>query len=276
MTESVHQQAKNLAATHYENFPVAPFFLPKKLRTPIALIYAFARTADDIADEGDLSAQQRQQLLDDMHQQLPDRHPKTLTPFFEQLNAMIEQHHLPVPLFHDLLLAFSQDLYQKTYETFEELLGYCQKSANPIGRLLLHLTHQATEQNLLESDCICSGLQIINFLQDLGDDLKQRQRLYIPLEDLKTFNLSQEELFHQRSSLALNRCLEAQWERVYQMMQKGKPLGKRLKGRFGFEIRLTVQGGLALLHKIKKRSSPYDRPTLKAYDWPMMVLRALF
>jgi len=154
------EDAKDLAHQHYENFPVAPFFLPKAIRTPIALIYAFARHADDIADEGDDTAEQRLEKLNWMHQQLPDRLPSaTKSVFFKNLNKMIESHQLPCQLFHDLLTAFEQDCIKTRYLDFNEVLDYCKRSANPIGRLLLHLTQYDTPKNLMDSDTILKKLK---------------------------------------------------------------------------------------------------------------------
>ncbi len=266
------EQAKSLASTHYENFPVAPFFLAKKYRSSIALIYAFARMADDIADEGNASKEQRFKQLQWMHDNLLDKLSKpSVDPFFRQLNEMIDTQQLPCQLFHDLLDAFIQDLTISTYENFGQVLEYCQRSANPIGRLLLHLCHETSDKNLQESDDICSALQLINFIQDWYDDLITRDRLYFPLEDLSFHQLSVAQLKANPPINQLEALLETQWHRAHDLLNRGAPLGHRLNGRFGFKIRLTIMGGFTILKKCRSREDAKARPTLNQWDWIQMV-----
>ncbi|HEY0269177.1 MAG TPA: squalene/phytoene synthase family protein, partial [Methyloradius sp.] len=160
------QASLALASTHYENFPVASILLPMRLRKPIGLIYAFARQADDFADEGDLTPEQRLELLNGFKLELDkiSHNQATDSALFTALNAMIKQHNLPLVPFYDLLDAFSQDVVKSRYENFGEVMDYCRRSANPVGRLLLHLYGYATPRNIGLSDAICSALQIINFL----------------------------------------------------------------------------------------------------------------
>ena len=174
---------------HYENFPVASFLLPARLREPVEAIYAFARSADDIADEGNALARVRLERLDAYRRHLraavrkrPIDDPE-LAPMFERLGRNIRHHQLPVPLLGDLLDAFSQDVRQTRYADFAELSDYCRRSANPVGRLLLHLYKADTPDNLLLSDKICTALQLINFWQDVEVDWR-KSRIYIPLADM--------------------------------------------------------------------------------------------
>lgn len=269
-------QAVHLANDHYENFPVSPFFLPRAFRKPIALIYAFARVADDIADEGDLTDSERLNQLQHMHDRLPDgRHCKQAEGFFVPLNQMIAEHKLPVQLFHDLLDAFMQDVVKSTYQNFDDVLDYCRRSANPIGRLLLHLTQEDTHQNLKLSDDICTALQLINFLQDWHSDLHQRDRVYIPIDDLTSCGLSVLDLRKNLPPKQVEPLLETQWQRAYDLLTKGAPLTKNLKGRFGFNIRLTVWGGATILNKCANRKRPTDRPTLSKLDWLVVLTKSL-
>lgn len=275
LTES-ELEAKKLAKDHYENFPVAPFFLPKQLRNPIALIYAFARRADDLADEGLASDEERLQALENLRAQLPGGQATNITPFFQSLNAMIDQQNLPVQYFHDLLDAFSLDVSKKTYETFDEILAYCRQSANPVGRLILHLTHEACEQNLDDSDAICTALQLINFLQDWYQDWTERKRIYIPQSDLRRFEVSFEQLNPSLYSDQLKALLDEQWQRCYTHLIKGFDLGNRLAGRIGFDIRLTIQGGWHMLKRLENRPCLFERPTLTKRDWLSMMMHAGF
>lgn len=269
-------EAQTLAKTHYENFPVSPFFLPKKLRQPIALIYAFARRADDLADEGHASDEQRLEALNYMREQLPHGSASSRSPFFTELNAMIEEHELPVQCFHDLLDAFSQDVVKDTYQTFDEVLAYCQKSANPVGRLILHLTHEACEQNLKDSDAMCTALQLINFLQDWYQDWVERGRIYIPQEDIQHHHVCFDSLNPSNHSAQLKALLDVQWHRCYQLLAQGFPLSQRLRGRIGFEIRLTAQGGWHVLKRLRNRPNLFERPTLTFKDWVSMTFHAGF
>ena len=173
---------------HYENFPVASFLLSAKLRRPVEAIYRFARGADDIADEGTASNEERLQGLARYDAELDrierGQHPDS--PEFGELAAIITEWRLPLQLFRDLLDAFAQDVVQKRYADYTGLLDYCRRSANPVGRLLLHLFDRASDDNLRRSDCICSALQLINFWQDIAVDWT-KDRVYLPLEDLIRF-----------------------------------------------------------------------------------------
>jgi squalene synthase HpnC len=185
-SQSITGASLTLANTHYENFPVASVLLPMRLRKPIGLIYSFARQADDFADEGELSPDQRLVLLDGFKQELDliRTDVAAKTPFFVTLQAMIQAHQLPLAPFYDLLDAFSQDVVKSRYENFAEVMDYCRRSANPIGRLMLHLYGAVTPQNIVYSDAICSALQIINFLQDVAIDYK-KDRIYFPLDEMQ-------------------------------------------------------------------------------------------
>lgn len=271
MNESVLNQAHSLAQ-HYENFPVAPFFLPKKWREPILLIYAFARMADDIADEGDFSEQERRARLESMHLAL-ETHTNE-DPFFVALNQMIEQRNLPKQLFHDLLDAFIQDLSKNRYASEGEIFEYCRRSANPIGRLLLHLTGFDNSENLIQSDALCTALQLINFLQDIASDLKKRNRLYIPLDDLRLFQVSLDDLQNGICSVKVDKLIYHQWERADRLLSQAWPL-RSLPGLFGFQVRLTLQGGSCVLNRLRSRTNPYHRPTLRVINWFQIVMKAL-
>ena len=271
--------------THYENFPVASLLCPPHLRQPIAAIYGFARTADDIADEGDALPAAR---LADLAAYLADLRaiaqgqapsPRWASVFLP-LQSVLRSHQLPVPLLEDLLSAFAQDV-EKTrdaegYADRAELLGYCRRSANPVGRLLLHLYGVHDAQALRQSDAICTALQLINFWQDLSVDIP-RGRHYLPRSDCATYGACQSELLALQSTRENARLIAdcAHWART--MMQSGAPLVHRLPGRAGWELRLVVQGGLRILDKVDalKGGSLHTRPKLRGWDWCVMLGRAL-
>ena len=184
-----------MAVDHYENFPVASILLPKRIRRAVEIIYHFARQADDFADESDFADAVRLSKLDAFRAELNRiaAHVKPLTPLFADLAEIIEQHQLPLQLFHDLLNAFTQDVLKKRYANFDEVLDYCSRSANPIGRLLLHLYEEATPTNLTYSDAICTSLQLINFWQDVKKDYAIN-RIYLPLDDMARFGVTEEQI----------------------------------------------------------------------------------
>ena len=188
----VISESLQLSQTHYENFPVASILMPARLRQPVALIYAFARQADDFADEGNLLPDERLAKLDGFRHQLDQiaQHKPCESPLFEALAAAITQHQLPLQPFYDLLDAFCQDVTKSRHTNYAELLDYCRRSANPVGLLMLHLYGQATPQNIHYSNAICSALQLINFWQDIAHDY-QKGRIYLPLEDMARFGITE-------------------------------------------------------------------------------------
>ena len=269
--------------THYENFPVASWLCPHRLRPAIAAIYAFARTADDMADEGEASAEQR--LADlaafradlraaSQGQPCSQRWPQVFGP----LADVILRFELPVPLLDDLLRAFEQDVAKTRdgagYADRGELLDYCTRSANPVGRLLLHLYGVREPQALEQSDAICSALQLINFWQDLGVDIP-RGRYYLPRDRCAALGVDPQSVLQTPKSSALI-AENVQFARA--LMQKGAPLVKRVPGRAGWELRLVVQGGLRILDKIAAMQyrTLAARVRLRAWDLPIMLWRALW
>lgn len=266
------------AQSHYENFPVASVLLPMRLRKPIGLIYSFARQADDFADEGDLTPEQRLELLDGFRQELDYLHNQ-ITPqstFFVTLGEMIAAHQLPLQPFYDLLDAFSQDVVKTRYENFGELMDYCRRSANPIGRLLLHLYGKAQPYNIGMADAICSALQIVNFLQDVPIDYR-KNRIYFPLDEMRKYRVTEEQIARGDTGGGWQMFMQTQIERARRLLQSGAPLGLILPGRIGLEMRTIIAGGERILHKLhKSRGDMYNyRPVLRPWDWAYMLLRAV-
>jgi squalene synthase HpnC len=267
-----------LPVDHYENFPVASWLLPARLRAPVEAIYAFARSADDFADEGDLPDTQRLALLADYDERLEaiaaGRDPGT--DLFRRLAAIRAEHELPLPLFHDLVSAFRQDVTKKRYANIGELMDYCHRSADPVGRLLLQLFRAASPANLAHSDAICTSLQLINHWQDVGVDWK-KGRVYLPQEDLATHGVSEAQLAAGTVDGAWKKLMAFECRRARTLMLSGAPLGRALPGRMGLEIRAIVAGGLAILAKIEAAEGDVfrHRPVLRRFDWVKIVLKAL-
>jgi len=264
---------------HYENFPVASLLLPRELRQPVGVIYRFARTADDFADEGSVAPAARLEKLQGFVLELAGissgKAPET--PLFADLARIIREHALPMQLFRDLLDAFSQDVVKNRYADFAEVLDYSRRSANPVGRLLLHLFRQNSPENCAFSDRICSALQLINFWQDVRIDYETRNRIYLPQEEMRRFGVTEEHLRQHLCDPAFRELMRFQADRARRMMLEGKPLVDRLEGRFRLEIAITVQGGLRILEKLER--TQYDmfrhRPVHQWFDWPLLFFKAL-
>ena len=275
-----------MSANHYENFPVASFLLPKHLRQAVLNIYRFARSADDIADEGDASDAERLQALKTYRDALNTCHrpaaarldalDPALDTIFTPLGQTIADHELPLKPFEDLLSAFEQDIVQKRYADQAALDRYCERSANPVGRLMLHLYGAITQDTLAWSDAICTALQRLNFLQDVAIDW-QKDRIYLPQQALKRFGVTEEAIANGEVNAAWKALMQDQVTACRGLLHFGQPLGRRLPGRIGLELRLIVQGGLRILEKIEHVD--FDvferRPTLGVYDWTLMLARAL-
>ena len=266
-----------MAVDHYENFPVASILLPRHIRRAVEIIYHFAREADDIADEGDMPDEERLAKLDEFRAELQRmgtaEGPRT--PLFHALDEIVQKFSLPVQLLHDLLDAFSQDVVKKRYADFDELLAYCRRSANPVGRLLLHLYDAATPQNLAWSDNICSSLQLINFWQDVTKDYAIA-RIYLPQDEMARFGVSETHIAEGRADKAWQELMQFQVQRARAMMRHGAPLGSVLGGRIGLEMRLIIAGGNRILSKLE--SVDYDmfrhRPVLRPHDWLIMLAKS--
>jgi squalene synthase HpnC len=263
---------------HYENFPVASVFLPAALRDPVSIIYRFARSADDFADEGTDQPAVRLEKLDAYRSELfriRDGIPPR-TDLFKEVARVIADHELALQPFLDLLDAFSQDVVKNRYEDFAEVLDYCRRSAAPVGRLMLQLYKASDEQNVRQSDAICMALQLINFWQDVEIDLR-KDRIYLPKDELARFGLHESALNSEQAGKAWHDIMRFQIDRARTMLESGAPLAKRLPGRIGLELRLIVQGGRRILEKIE--AVEFDvfnhRPVLGATDWPILLWRAM-
>lgn len=282
-TIDITQASLKMASEHYENFPVASILMPKALRAPIAVIYSFARQADDFADEGTDSVDQRLTHLQRFRDELDliQAYIRPNTDFFRTLNQTIRTHRLPLDPFYDLLDAFSQDVVKTRYANFEEVLDYCKRSANPVGTLLLHLYQQATPENLTLSNHICSALQLINFYQDITIDFAKndgKSRIYLCQDEMISMGVSETDIAQSNMNQNWQDLMAFNINRAERLLLTGKPLGYILKGRIGLELRMIVAGGERIIHKLKvcKGDVFNHRPQLNTWDWVIIMLKALF
>ena len=270
-----------VSVDHYENFPVASLLCPPRLRPAVAAIYHFARTADDIADEGDAGTAERLRDLAafraDLLAVFGGESPSTRWPaVFGALDASRRSHRLPMQPLADLLDAFAQDTHNPVYANRTELLDYCRRSANPVGRLLLHLYGLRDAALLQQSDAICTALQLINFWQDLSVDIP-RGRCYVPTDDLHAHGLQAQDLLAGHDDKGTRALVHDLCGWAESLMRSGAPLALAVPGRGGWELRLVVQGGLRILAKIAAMDycTLKRRPTLGATDLPIMAWHAI-
>jgi len=266
-----------IARNHYENFPVASRLVPARIRPAITVIYAFARTADDFADEGGLGREQRLAMLDTyaghLKQLQQGRTPDD--PIFIALRDVIDRHQLPYPPFERLLQAFCQDVDKNRYTNFGEVMDYCRLSANPVGELLLHLNRAATEINLGYSNAICTALQLINFLQDIVQDYQENNRIYLPQDEMQRHGVTEQHIANRTTDFAMQALMRKQIERARKLLESGAPLGLLLRGRFGFELRLIIAGGARILkHLHDNPNDAFARPRLTTRDGLAMLAQA--
>jgi squalene synthase HpnC len=269
---------RSMAVDHYENFPVASILLPRRLVPAVEAIYAFARGADDVADEGDALPAERLAQLADYEAALDEIAAGSVPgrPMFARLAGVVAEFRLPLQPLRDLLSAFRQDVVTTRYPDYPLLLDYCRRSADPVGRLMLSLYGVDGERNLREADAVCSALQLINFWQDVGVDIK-KGRIYLPQEDLTSFGVSEADIAAGADTPAWRALMAFEVDRARTLMRAGAPLATRLPGRIGWELRLVIQGGLRILERIE--AAGYDvfrhRPQLGKRDYLRMGWRAL-
>jgi len=243
---------ERLTRSHYENFPVASRLLPARVRPAIYSIYAFARTADDFADEGSATSEERLEKLDSWGGKLEECYRGAATdPIFIALAETVASRGIPSKPLGDLLVAFRMDVTKSTYKNFDELQFYCKHSANPVGRLILQLFGYAKAENVVLSDEFCTALQLANFWQDVSIDAR-KPRVYIPLDDISRFGYTEAELFAGVFNERFKELLMFQVERTETMFQRAKPLVSKVGWDLRMELRLTWNGGVTILDKIRR------------------------
>lgn len=267
----------SITSAHYENFPVASFFLPKEKRPYIQAIYAFSRIADDFADEFELSVEERLLKLNEWENKLYNCYlGNTEHPVFIALAETIKRLEIPINFFTDLLKAFKSDVVKNRYENFDDLLGYCKHSANPVGRLVLWIFGYRDEPMFKLSDNICTALQLTNFWQDVAID-KKKDRLYIPLDDMQMYGYSldewQSEIFNEK----FVNLMKYQIERTRELFYKGAELPSLVDKDLQLELKLIWFGGMAILKKIEKnKCNVFEiRPRVGTLTKILILLRGL-
>lgn len=266
---------QRLVQSHYENFPVASRLLPRRLRKHVAALYAFARIADDFSDEPEYEGVRRERLLE-WREQLSDVGRKPARhPVFLALESTFAELELPKRPFDDLLSAFLQDTEKRRYATFDEVLDYCRRSANPVGRIVLMIHGYRSEELFAMSDAICTALQLANFWQDVAVDLK-KDRIYVPEEDFEQFGYSEADLRMGVVNEKFKSLLKFEVNRAKALFEDGRELPGRLSWPLSLEIRLTWYGGREILRKIRKQGfdTLTERPALCKWDWIPLFVRA--
>lgn len=276
--EESFQYCDRMAASHYENFPVGSWFIPKRLRPYLHSIYAFARVADDFADEPQYHDGLRFALLENWEAQLLQclwRKPQH--PIFIALRETLERFDLPIGLFQALLTAFKMDVTTKRHEQYEDLLAYCSYSANPVGRLVLLLFGYRKEEDHQLSDYICSALQLANFWQDVEVDL-QKDRIYLPLKEMAAFGCTEADLREHRLTPSFQNLMMHQTRRTRALFHQGRPLLDRVNRDLRFELHLTWNGGVTLLDRIEAAGCDVftKRPSFSMMDKLLLVGKAAF
>src|SRR5262245_42750638 len=286
---SAYAACEHDARAHYETFPVAPLLLPRGMRPHVAAVYAFARAADDMADEGQRLAAERNALLDAWLRRLhhaaasPDAgpppgpgEPANAVEIFLALGATIRAIGLSVALFEDLVSAFRQDITTTRYDSWHDVLDYCRRSANPIGRLVLQIAGYRDRTLDAASDAVCTALQLTNFWQDLTIDFA-RGRIYLPAHERSAHGAREDDLRRDPLPPEWRRALAAAAARTREMFDAGRPICDRIGGRLGWELRATWLGGVRILDKLER--SGFDpvrsRPALGATDAPWVRWRRL-
>ena len=267
-----------MSVGHYENFPVASRLVPARLRPAVVAIYRFARAADDLADEGDAPPEVRLAALAAFDRALTaiGNGETPGTPPFPALAAAVREHGLPMAPLHDLVSAFTQDVTVEGYESYADVLDYCRRSANPVGRLLLALYRADTPANLRASDAICTGLQLTNFWQDIALDWR-KGRVYLPREDLDRFGVTTAQVADQRVDDRWRALIAFEVTRTRALLQSGRPLVRALPWRLGLELSAVIAGGTRILDRIAAVGGDVfaHRPTLRTWDWCTVAFRAL-
>jgi len=274
--DSAYITAEKFAREHYENFPVVSVFIKKELRKHVAIVYWFARTADDIADEGNLPDDQKLTRLNDFEHRLESLLKGDYKNEFEAaLNNTITACSLTPRLFFDLIAAFRQDLVQKRYKSFREILDYCNLSANPVGRLILELNGVKDEKAFYYSDRICTALQLINFYQDVKVDYS-RGRIYFSTDEMEKYCVTENMFELNQNNLNLQELVKYNVNRAEQMLDEGKNLLKFLSGRLRYEIKWTLLGGSEILKRISKNKfNIFIRPKLRKSDFLRLMFKSI-
>lgn len=277
MSDNIENKVLTLTADHYENFPVASFLISHEIRKDIAIVYWFARTADDLADEGDVSADERINKLNDFENELRMAlQNQSQNKYFMLLNQTIIKRNLTSQYFFDLLSAFKQDVVKIRYKDFNEILDYCRRSANPVGRIVLEINNIKDDEVNKLSDKICTALQLTNFYQDTIIDY-QKGRIYYPVDEMQIFNVDENMFKLQKNNSQVSQLVKYQVVRTQLYYNEGKKILDHLNGRLNLEIKWTISGGEKILSKIRKNNFDVfqKRPKLNKIDYIALLLKSI-
>jgi len=274
---SSYEHCSNIARAHYENFPVGSMLIPKRHRPAVAAVYAFARHGDDIADEGDDSVDQRLARLDEWRRALNACLDAPSLPEFIALGDTVKRYGLSLEPFHRLLDAFKQDIVKERYESFEEVLDYCTRSADPVGRIILALFGCASGATFPPADALCTGLQLANFWQDVSVDIR-KPRIYIPAEDLSRFGIGESDLRTGHANAAFKRLMKFEVDRTRQYFWSATSLFAQVPLRLRLELKAIWRGGVSILDAIEQQD--YDvlarRPALSMRQYFLILTGSVF
>ena len=277
LLSEAYLEALRFTKSHYENFPVVSLFLPGHLRKHVAIVYKFARQADDYADEGMLDQTERLKFLNGYEQEfLAALEGKNKSEFWLAVRNTVTKFKLDPQNFLNLLSAFKQDVVKKRYDTQQDILDYCRRSANSVGRIILELFNINDLESKSFSDSICTALQLTNFYQDVAIDIL-KNRIYLPMDEMKKFNVEAEQLRNESASPELKKLLKHRVENTQTLFKAGRKLLPRLPAKLKLQIKMTILGGEKILDKIA--SLDYDvlnsHPKLSKFDFMMILIKAL-
>ncbi len=263
---------------HYENFPVATLLFPKAHRDAATILYSFARNADDIADEGDLTRNERKKLLREIEININaiKRQKKIQALFFRDLERVINQYSLDIKLFEQLMSAFKQDVEKKSYKNFNDLINYCNKAACPAGEMILSLFDAHNKKNISYSNNLCQALALIGMTQDIFEDFL-KGRVYIPSTEMKKFTLKESDI----KSKSFNhnwKTFKLPWlTRIELLLNKGRPLGESVTGRLKLQIKILIAGADLLVKRLKKEDCDWfvDPPKISNFDWIILLVKTI-
>ena len=278
MSQYLTLRKAKVTKKHYENFPVATLLFPKAHRDAATILYSFARNADDIADEGDLTRNERKKLLREIEININAiKHQKKIqAPFFRDLERVINQYSLDIKLFEQLMSAFKQDIEKKSYRNFNDLITYCNKAACPAGEMILSLFDAHNKKNISYSNNLCQALALIGMTQDIFEDFL-KGRVYIPSTEMKKFTLKESDI----KSKSFNhnwKTFKLPWlTRIELLLNKGRPLGESVTGRLKLQIKILIAGADLLVKRLKKEDCDWfvDPPKISNFDWIILLVKTI-
>jgi hydroxysqualene synthase len=278
MSQYLTLRKAKVTKKHYENFPVATLLFPKAQRDAATILYSFARDADDIADEGELTRNERKKLLREIEININAiKHQKKIqVPFFRDLERVINQYSLDIKLFEKLMSAFKQDVEKKSYTDFDDLINYCNEAACPAGEMILSLFDAHNNKNVSYSTSLCQALALIGMTQDIFEDIL-KGRVYIPSTEMKKFILKESDI--KAKSFNHNwKIFKISWiKKIELLLNKGRPLGESLTGRLKLQIKILIAGADLLVNRLKKEDCDWfvEPPRISNFDWIILLIKTI-